>query len=163
MVESILLIAPEAVSFRVAEMLRLELLHHPLDVAANRRAGLAMLRRGEYALVLLDESIGLVDEDGAEALYQNAGAAVVLEFNFGIIGLMRVLRQVKSALARRTHDQQQARASVRAMLQSELSASLSGLLLESQLALREATGSQAIKLRHVVELAGEMRDRLRAG
>lgn len=161
MVESILLIAPDGVSFRVAEMLRGELKNHPLDAAANRRAGLAMLRRGEYALVLLDESIALADEDGADALYQNAGAAVVLEFNFGIVGLTRVLRQVKSALTRRAHDQQQARASVMTALQNELNASLSGLLLESQLALRGANGEQAAKLRHVVELAGEMRERLR--
>lgn len=162
MAEAILLIAPEGVAFRVAEMLRTELRECPLDAAANRRAGLAMLRRGEYALVLLDESIGLADEDGADALYQNAGAAVVLEVNFGIVGLTRILRQVKSALTRRAHDQAQARVAVRMALQNELNASLSGLLLESQLALRTASGEQSAKLKRVVELAGEMRDRLRS-
>jgi hypothetical protein len=47
-------------------------------------------------------------------------------------------------------------------LQCELNASLAGILLESELALLEASPAQAPKLRHLVQLAGDLRDRLRA-
>lgn len=161
MPQPVLLIGPEPTSQRVAEMLR-----HNLDlaveIAANRRAGLALLRRSEYALVLLEESLAAADPEATDSLYALAGAAPVLEINFAITGPMRAVRQVRAALVRRDHDRAQARAAAAAKLQCELNASLSGLLLESQLALREATPQQAPKLRHLVELAGDLRNRLRA-
>jgi hypothetical protein len=161
MPQSILLIAPEPLALHVAEALRTGL-GLALDIAPNRRTGLAQLRRSEFALVLLDESVATADQDATDALYQNAGAAPVLEINFAITGLARIVRQVKAALSRRAQDHAQARAAAAMTLQQELSASLSGLLLESQLALREATPQQEPKLRHLVELAGDLRNRLRA-
>jgi hypothetical protein len=161
MSQPILLFAPEPFATRVAEALRAEL-DMAVDTAAHRRAALACMRRAEYALVLMEESLAAADPEATDALYAAAGHAPVLEINFAISGLPRVVRHVKSSLARRAYDQAQARAAVAASLESELSASLSGLLLESQLALREATPRQAPKLRHVVELAGDLRDRLRA-
>ena len=162
MPEPLLLIAPEEPAARVADALR-DTLKMSVDVAVNRRAGLGCLRRGEYALVLLDEAMADADADTADVLYSHAGSAPVLEINFAITGAPRVVRQVKSALARRAHDRAQARAAATADLEHELGASLSGLLLESQLALREAPPHAAPKLRHLVELAGGLRDRLRAG
>ena len=162
MPQPLLLIAPEVLAVRVADALRAGM-DVSVDVASNRRGGLACLRRGEYALVLLDEAMADADADAADALYSHAGAAPVLEINFAISGAPRVVRQVKSALTRRAHDRAQARAAATADLEHELGASLSGLLLESQLALREAPPQAAPKLRHLVELAGGLRDRLRAG
>ena len=49
-----------------------------------------------------------------------------------------------------------------ATLHSELNATLAGVLLESELALRDASPLQAPRLRHLVQLAGDLRDRLRA-
>lgn len=160
MPQALLLIAPEHVSERVAEALRAEL-DIAVDSAPNRRSGVAMLRRNDYTLVLLEESLA-ADPEAADTLYQSAIAAPILELNFAITGIGRIVRQVKFALVRRAHDQAQARAAATATLQNELSASLTGLLLESQLALREASPQQAPKLRHLVELAGDLRDRLRA-
>ena len=158
MPQPVLLIAPEALAAQVAAGLRREL-DVSVDVAGNRRAGLACLRRGEYVLVLLDEAMAEAD---ADALYSHAGDAPVLELNFAITGVSRAVRQVKSALARRARDRAHARAAAAADLQRELGASLSGLLLESQLALRDASPQTAPKLRHLVELAGDLRERLRA-
>jgi len=157
----ILLIAPEATAVPVAEALRRGL-DAVVEIAANRRSGLASLRRGEYALVLLEESIAAADAETTDLLYQNAAAAPVLELNFIITGPPRIVRQVRAALTRRAHDQARARAAATTLLQSELNSSLTGLLLESQLALREATPELAPKLRHLVELAGDLRNRLRA-
>jgi hypothetical protein len=156
----ILLIAPENTALAVADALRRNL-DAVVEITANRRAGLAALRRGEYCLVLLDEALAAADAQAADLLYQNAVSAPVLEINFIITGPQRIVRQARAALTRRAHDQAQARAVVTAALHSELNASLTGLLLESQLALREAAPEQEEKLKHVVELAGKLRNQLR--
>ena len=54
-----------------------------------------------------------------------------------------------------------ARTAAAAALQSELNTVLAGVLLESQLALRDANPAQTPRLRHLVQLAGDLRDRLR--
>jgi signal transduction histidine kinase len=157
----ILLIAPDAAALVLSDVLR-GALNLPCVHTSNRRSGLAALRRGEYALVLLDEGLADADPIATELLFQNCGAAPVLEIDFAIAGPERIVRQVRSALRRRAQDEARARIAAAASLQSELRASLSGLLLESQLALREAPPEQAPKLRHLVELAGDLRNRLRA-
>jgi len=153
----ILLIAPESAA---ADALRRHL-DAVVETATNRRAGLAALRRGEYCLVLLDESLAVADAQAADLLYQNAVSAPVLEINFVITGPQRIVRQARAALRRRAHDLSKAREAATAALHSELNASLTGLLLESQLALREASPEQEQKLKHVVELAGKLRNQLR--
>jgi len=158
---TILLIAPETAAAQIADMLRREL-DSSVEIAPNRRAGLAALRRGEYALVLLDESLASADPETADIIYQNAVSAPVLEMNFRLGTAPRILRQARAAIARAAHERAQARAAVTASLHSELNASLAGILLESQLALRSAQPDQAPKLRHLVELAGDLRNRLRA-
>jgi hypothetical protein len=158
---SILVIVSNETANPVAAALRRDLDAQVLT-APNRRAGLAALRREEFAVVLLDEALTHGDDVHIDLLYQNAGAASVLEINFAISSAPRLLRQVRAAMARRGHDSAVARKAAASALESELNASLAGLLLESQLALREATPGQAPKLRHLVELAGDLRDRLRA-
>jgi hypothetical protein len=140
---AVLLIAHPTTAEPVAEVLR-ERLDIAVEVAPNRRSGLASLRRHEYALILLEEG------------------AALLEINFVLSATERILRQVRSALARRAHDHAQARVAVARSLHGELNSTLAGLLLESQLALREAQPEQQPKLRQVVALASGLRDRLRA-
>jgi hypothetical protein len=161
MSHAILIIAPTLAAEPIADALRIEL-DAAVEIAPQRRAGLAALRRSEFSLVLLEESLAELDPRGADLLYQNAGSAPVLELNFVISKAPRIVRQVRSALAHRVQDGIKARAAAIVTLQNELNASLSGLLLESQLALRDATPAQEPKLRHLVELAGDLRNRLRA-
>ena len=156
----ILLIAPESTARTVADALRRSL-DATVEIAINRRAGLAALRRSEYCLVVLDESLATADAQAADLLYQNAVSAPVLEINFIIAGPQRIVRQARAALTRRAQDLAQARVVVTAALHSELNSSLTGLLLESQLALRVASPAQEEKLKHVVELAGKLRNQLR--
>jgi hypothetical protein len=161
MPHAILIIAPTLAAEPIAEALRTEL-DAAVEISPHRRAGLAALRRSEFSLVLLEESLAELDPRGADLLYQNAGIAPVLELNFAISKASRIVRAVRSALAHRTQDGVKARAAAIVTLQNELNASLSGLLLESQLALRDATPAQQPKLRHLVELASDLRNRLRA-
>jgi hypothetical protein len=161
MPHAILIIAPTLAAEPIAEALRAEL-DAAVEISPHRRAGLAALRRSEFSLVLLEESLAELDPRGADLLYQNAGIAPVLELNFAISKAPRIVRAVRSALAHRAQDGVKARAAAIVTLQNELNASLSGLLLESQLALRDASPAQEPKLRHLVELASDLRNRLRA-
>ena len=155
---SILLIAPESAAVPVADALRHDL-RAEVETTPTRRAALTSLRHHDFTLILIDESLPAAD---ADMLYQNAGAALIVELNFAISSAARIVRQARAALIRRTQDQAQARTAAAAALHSELNASLSGLLLESELALRDASPAQAPRLRHLVQLAGDLRDRLRA-
>ncbi len=159
MVHPILIIADGQTALAVADVLHREL-DLAIEIAPNRRAGMAALRRSEYSLLLLEEGLAAADANAAETLYEKALATPVLEMNFAITNSQRVLRQVRAALTRRAHDQAQAREAAAISLQNELKSTLTGLLLESQLALREAEPAHSAKLRHLVELAGDLRNRL---
>jgi len=158
---AVLLIAHPTTAEPVAEVLR-ERLDIAVEVAPNRRSGLASLRRHEYALILLEEGLSATDPEDLDQLCRVAAGAALLEINFVLSATERILRQVRSALARRAHDHAQARVAVARSLHGELNSTLAGLLLESQLALREAQPEQQPKLRQVVALASGLRDRLRA-
>jgi len=158
---ALLLIAPESAAQPIAAALRLEL-REEVDTTPSRRAALALLRRNDFALILIDESLASADSATTDLLYQNAGSALILELNLALSSAARIVRQARSALARRTQDLATARSAATAILQNELNTTLAGVLLESQLALRDASPAQAPRLRHLVHLAGDLRDRLRA-
>jgi hypothetical protein len=158
---TILLISSESAALPIARTLRLDL-DAEVEIATNRRAGLASVRRREFSLVLVDDNLAANDNLAVDLLYQNAGGALMVELNFAIASTGRILRQARAALARRAQDHTQARAAAALRLHSELNATLTGLLLESQLALREASPAQAPKIRQVVQLAGDLRQMLRA-
>jgi CheY-like chemotaxis protein len=157
---SILLIAPESAALPVAEALRLDL-RAEVEAAPNRRSALTALRHRDFSLILIDEVIATTDTTAADLLYQNAGPALILEINFAISSASRIVRQARSALIRQMQDQAQARTAAVTALHGELNTSLASLLLESELALREATPAQSPRLTHLVQLATELRDRLR--
>ncbi len=157
---SILLIAPELAADPVAAALRREL-EAEVELATTRRAALACLRRREYVLVLIEDFLTSSDPEAAEVLYQAAEATPVLEIHCVLSSAERIVRQVRSALVRRARERSEAAAAAAEALQNDLGSALTGILLESQLALREASPTQQPKLRHVVELASTLRDRLR--
>lgn len=158
---SILLIAPDSAAPPVAEALRLDL-HAEVETTPNRRSAVTSLRHHEFDLILIDESLTTADTTAADLIYSSAGAALIVELNFAISSAARIVRQTRAALIRRTQDHAQARAAVTTALHSELNATLAGLLLEAEMALRDANPTQAPRLRHLVQLAATLRDRLRA-
>lgn len=160
-ITTILLIAPETMGDPVAAALS-QSLDLAVEQVNNRRSALARIRRHEYTLILMDETIATSDPEATDQLYQAAVATPVLEINFVLSNALRISRQVRSALTRRAQDRAQAHTAVASRLNSELNSTLTGLLLESELALRNATPELQPKLRHVVELASGLRERLRA-
>ena len=134
-----------------------------VEVAESRRAALAALRRREYAVMVLDESLVEADPTGAEVLWQQAGLAVPIQVNLGISGCNRVLREVRAALQRREREMSLAMRAAANIMEGEINTTLTGLLLQTRLALDEPAlpPATAVKLRQVVELAGELREQLR--
>ena len=158
---ALLLIAPESAAQPIVQALRADL-HAEVETTPSRRAALTSLRRHDFALILLDESLASADSATTDLLYQNAGSALILELNLALSSAARIVRQARSALARRTQDLATCHATASSALRSELNNSLAGILLESELALRDAAPAPAPRLRHLVQLAGDLRDRLRA-
>ncbi len=134
-----------------------------VELAENRRAALVALRRREYSVLVLDESLVEADPTGAEVLWQQAGLAIPVQVNLGISGCNRVLREVRAALQRRERELSLAMRAATQLMEGEMNTTITGLLLQTQLALAEPTlpAHVAVKLKQVVELAGTLRDQLR--
>ena len=134
-----------------------------VDLAGSRREGLLALRRRAFGAVLVEDSLAEADPDWADQMWSEAGLAMPLRINFAISGTTRLVREVRNALTRRDAEQAKARKVVLTELENELKGSVTGLLLQSELALREAAGSGRLepKLRNLVELAGELQQKLR--
>ena len=132
-----------------------------VETAASWNEGLAALRRREYALVVMDESL-IQAGDGMDALLKHAGFAIPVEVDFAISGTGRLVREVRSTLSRRALERELATRTVTSALQSELREIAAGLLLQSQLALAEPgiPPQLAAKLRAVVALTGSLGERL---
>lgn len=134
-----------------------------VEVASDRRTALASLRRREYAVVVLDETLVESDPAGTDVLWQHLGLAVPLQINLGIYGCNRLLREVRSALQRREKELSLAMRAAVQLLEGEMNNAITGLLLQTQLALAEPglPANAAIKLQQAVELAGSLREILR--
>jgi hypothetical protein len=133
-----------------------------LEVAENRRAALAVLKRREFHVVVVDETIAECEPASAEAIWAQAGLAIPLQMNFALSGAMRLVREIKAALHRREREQALASRAAAAAIETELKSTVAGLLLHSELALKGSgvPGPIADRLRVVAELAGTLRQQL---
>ena len=156
---ALLLIAPESTAPPIADALRLDL-HAEVDTVSSRHPALTLLRRKDFALILIDESLATADSTTADQIYQNAGSALVLELNLALSSAARIVRQARAALTRRSQELAQAQTVATSTLHGELNAALAGILLEAQLAQRDAEPAQIPRLRRLVQLASDLRDRL---
>lgn len=131
---------------------------HAVEIAGSRKLGLAALRRGDYAAVIMDECILESDHAAADLLWKSCGRAIPLQVNFALLGCSRLCREVKAALARREQEQALALTAAASSLQNELRSITAGLLLHSELALSEPAlpPQSTVKLKLLVELAGAL-------
>jgi hypothetical protein len=134
-----------------------------VEVAGNRRAALTALRTAQFGVVVVEEGLAESDPEWADQVWELAGLAIPVQVNFAISGCARLGREVKAALLRKDGEQVLARRAAATEIENDLKSSVTGLLLETELALREPSipASLEPKLRHLVELAGELRERLR--
>jgi hypothetical protein len=133
-------------------------------VAEGRKAALAALRRQEFAVVVVDETMAECDPAASEAIWDHSALAIPLQVNFALSGASRLVREIRAALRRRDREQTLARRAAAAAFETEFKTTVAGLLLHSQLALSGSDTSplMAAKLRVVAELAGSLRQQLSA-
>lgn len=158
---SVLIVSPMAEAGTIAVSLA-DALGYPVEVAATHRAGLAALRRRDYSVVVLDGCMAEANPAAAELLWRSSAMAVPLQINFALSGGSRLAREVQAAIGRRDQQQVVALRAAASLLESELKSTITGLLLQSQLALAEpeVTPKLTGKLELVVELAASLRQRL---
>jgi hypothetical protein len=133
-----------------------------VDVAMDRKDGITLLKRQSYAVVIVDESIVEADARGAEILWRYSGLAIPLQINFALSGTARLARDVRAALNRREQEHVLAMRAAASTIEGQLRSTVTGLLLQSELALAEPaiSGNVATKLKLVIELAGSLRHQL---
>ncbi|HTZ57940.1 MAG TPA: hypothetical protein VMB49_07590 [Acidobacteriaceae bacterium] len=155
---NVLIITPMADANQFSEFLS-NSLGCPVKIASGHRAGVMELRHRDYSVVVLDDCLAETNPAATEALWQNLGMAVPLQINFAFHGGARLAREVKAALGRREQQQTQAMRAAASLLENELKSTVTGLLLQSQLALAEPALSPKLtgKLELVAELVGNLR------
>lgn len=130
-----------------------------VEVADGRKAALAALRKREFSVVVVDETLAVCDPAAAEAIWEHAGLAIPLQINFALAGAARLIREIRAALHRRQREEALARSAAAGAIESEVRTTVAGLLLQSQLALSagEVPAPVAEKLRIVADLASNLR------
>ena len=154
----ILLISGQADSGRINE-LRTNLATPILQVADIRLAVKA-LKEQTFSLLMLDMRAS-EDPTKSGLLVEVAGITPVLEIDLTTATISTLLHKIRSMRSRIAAEQVRARNAAIAHLQGELRDSLTGLLLESQLALREVDASRHPKLVNVVRMATQLSARLK--
>jgi len=135
-----------------------------VEIASARAAGLRLLGRRSYSAVVVDQLLADADPEGAALLWKQAGLAVPLELNFAIASPSRLEREIRAALSRREREQQVASRAVAAAADSALKNAVTGILLESELALSEAGIPPQLqaRLEHLASMAAQLRNQLGA-
>lgn len=133
-----------------------------VEFAEGRRGAFEALRKREFMVVVVDETLAECDPSAADAIWERSGLAIPLQINFALAGAARIIREIRAALRRREREQASARRAAREDLGTELKNTITGLLLQSQLALSEEgiPNPVAQKLRIVEDLAGRLRREL---
>lgn len=130
--------------------------------ADGKKEAVAALKRREFVVVVLDDTLAECDPAAAEAIWENAGLAIPLQINFALSGATRLSREIRAAMRRRDREQALARQAAESALEGELKNTLASLLLHSQIALAGSEASSPVteKIRTMAKLAGNLRQQL---
>ncbi|MFZ0320664.1 MAG: hypothetical protein WAL56_16185 [Candidatus Sulfotelmatobacter sp.] len=159
----ILLITPSARGLECAATLK-DSTGKETHWAENLQQAVTRLREQSYTAVVIDQF--LLENEPAESdqVLEHLGTAFPVYLNFAVSGMERLLREVRSALHRRKREEAQARLSVEQQVRSEVSESLTSMLLSCELAMAvPGVPAPAVeKIRLIDNLARDMRQRLGA-
>jgi signal transduction histidine kinase len=133
-----------------------------VDVAHSVSRALAKLQQTEYDALVVDESLVEIDDGAVNALLNHAGMAMPIYINLGLHRTERLVREVIAGLMRKHAEHLGARRSAITELQSQLRGDLTGILLASELALRESSIPPRVadRINSVHRLAEQIRTRL---
>jgi signal transduction histidine kinase len=133
-----------------------------VDLAHSVPRALAKLQRTEYDTLVIDESLVEIDDSAVNALLNHAGMAMPIYINLGLHRTERLVSEVIAGLARKHAERIGAKRSAITELQSQLRGDLTGILLASELALRESALPPRVadRINSVHRLAEQIRTRL---
>lgn len=157
----ILLITPSGRGQQCADSLRVST-GEETRWANDLQDGLAHLREQTYSAVVLDQFLLETEPVESEQVLEHLGSAFPVHINFGVTGIDRLVREVRSSLQRRKREETAARRAVAEQMRSEMRETLTALLLSCELAMSVAgMPAPAIeKIRSIDSLARELKLRL---
>ena len=132
------------------------------QVASTLQAAVAKLREQEYSAVVIDQCLMEAEPDEGEVMLQHLGSAFPVYVNCAISGIERVVREVRSALSRRIHEEEIARASATRVIWSELKENVTAILLSCDMVLasKDVPAPMAGKIQVIHDVATLMRAKL---
>lgn len=133
-----------------------------IELTASVSRAVALLQRSEYEALILDESLVEIDEITISTLLQHARLALPIYVNLGLHGTDRIVRHVTAGLLRHEAEKLGALRTAGDLLRSQLRGDVTGLLLTSELALRDPATTPGLheKIRSMYQVAEHMRSRL---
>ena len=133
-----------------------------VQVAHSVARAVSLLQSSEYDALVVDESLVEIDDCAIDTLLHHAGLAMPIYINLGLHCTERVVREVHAGLLRKEAERLGALRRAENLLRSELRGDITGILLSSELALRDSglAPQVAEKINSVHELAERMRARL---
>lgn len=138
--------------------------HAVVEIARNRRSAVARLRRDPVAAVLLDARLSTAEKTDSDAVWQNAGWALPLELDLSSLGIAGTVRILRNLLDTSEKAVDTARQQAAADVEQQIHTTITTLLLESDLLLRDTAlpPKAAEKARAVKDLAAALRTHLRS-
>ena len=135
-----------------------------VNLAHSVSRALAKLQQSEYDALVIDESLVEIDDAAVSTLLEHAGMAMPIYINLGLHRTERLVREVIAGLGRKNAEHLGAKRSAITELQSQLRSDLTGILLASELALRETSIPPRVadRINSVHRLAEQIRSRLEA-
>lgn len=135
---------------------------HKTQVASSVPQAVTKMQAAEYDGLAIDQSLLESDFRALDTLLNRCGIAIPLYVNLALHSNERVVREVQVALRRAEKEKLMATRTAEQMLRNQLRSQVTGILLNSELALRQKSISPDVaeKVRSVRELAEAMRSQL---
>lgn len=130
--------------------------------AQNLQQATTRLREQTYVAVVIDQFLMETEPEESDQLVEHLDTAFPVHVNFGVTGMERLVRDVRSALHRRKREETAARRAVVQQVHSEMRETLTALLLSCELAMSvpEIPVPAVEKIRAIDNFARELRLRL---
>lgn len=159
----ILLITPSARGPQCADSLKAAT-GEETHWAQNAHAASTRLRQQSYSAAVIDQFLLETEPEESDQMLEHLGTAFPVYINFGVTGMERLVREVRSALHRRKREESSARRAIEDQMRSEMRETLTAMLLSCELAMSAPNvPAYAIeKIRAIDNLARVLSQRLEA-
>jgi len=157
----ILLITPSARGQQCVDSLRAAT-GEETHWAQNPHAASTRLRQQTYSAAVIDQFLLETEPEESDTMLEHLGTAFPVYLNFGVTGMERLVREVRSALHRRKREEASARRAIEDLMRSEMRETLTAMLLSCELAMTapDVPEYAVEKIRAIDNLARSLSERL---